>query len=248
MTKLSIQERADRHRESSRKSVSKYLKTEKGKAKQKAWRESHQDVIRDASRKRGARESRKYRNSAACKTRLAALAEARSKLTEVPNKVCKKCGESKSLEMFQQLAANIDGRIGTCKVCKNAYNQALRKLPENAERLKLKSLRRYWKNPEEQRRRSRDAVAAKKILAYAVLGNKCTRCDWTDIRALQIDHINGDGYKYRQRSPTTGKKLCPGLGNIYTQIIEGSSDYQILCANCNWIKRVENGETKKRMD
>ncbi len=66
------------------------------------------------------------------------------------------------------------------------------------------------------------------------LGNKCAKCGFSDIRALQIDHIKGDGAKER--------KEAGGSVGIYYRIIKLSdkqmkSKYQILCANCNWIKR-----------
>ena len=71
------------------------------------------------------------------------------------------------------------------------------------------------------------------------LGAKCCRCGYdTDIRALQIDHIHGKGGEDR-RAP----------GNVYIRMLEsiqrGETDkYQVLCANCNWIKKQENREFK----
>lgn len=79
-----------------------------------------------------------------------------------------------------------------------------------------------------------------KVDAIDILGGKCARCGFSDIRALQIDHINGDGAEKRKQGE-----------NSYTQrkfIVEHPKDakteYQVLCANCNWIKRFENGETR----
>lgn len=75
------------------------------------------------------------------------------------------------------------------------------------------------------------------------LGNKCTRCGFSDIRALQIDHINGGGTK-------EGKRL--GRGENYINKLLSMSDYelknkyQLLCPNCNWIKRIENNEATGR--
>ena len=71
-----------------------------------------------------------------------------------------------------------------------------------------------------------------------MLGGECHRCGFSDIRALQIDHVNGGG----------GKELREiGNGKVMTQIMalpieEARSKYQVLCANCNWIKKAENGE------
>lgn len=72
--------------------------------------------------------------------------------------------------------------------------------------------------------------------ALQILGNKCVRCGFSDPRALQIDHITGNGYIQRRASNVSSRSIC-------SDIIGGNTkDYQILCANCNWIKRAENGE------
>lgn len=81
-----------------------------------------------------------------------------------------------------------------------------------------------------------------------LLGNECSNPfnlnhgDFlTDIRCLQIDHVKGNGHfeieKYH------GGSRAYYL-HILEQIKSGSKDYQLLCANCNWIKRVENKESE----
>lgn len=74
----------------------------------------------------------------------------------------------------------------------------------------------------------------KKNEVFDLLGRKCSVCGFSDERALQIDHVNGGGNK--ERKSMRGKKL---YGHILSL---GGVGYQILCANCNWIKRVENSE------
>lgn len=76
----------------------------------------------------------------------------------------------------------------------------------------------------------------------ALLGGKCIHCGFLDIRALQIDHINGGGSKERKQkgfsnSATFYKKA---IGSIE----QNENKYQLLCANCNWIKRSINKENK----
>lgn len=74
-----------------------------------------------------------------------------------------------------------------------------------------------------------------RIEALGKLGNKCVKCGFSDIRALQIDHINGGGcYDMRNRSRKNLYRFI--LNNDVTGI------FQLLCANCNWIKRYENDE------
>ena len=71
-----------------------------------------------------------------------------------------------------------------------------------------------------------------------LLGDKCKRCNFTDFRALQIDHVHGNGNKERKETKTT-RVYYP---TILKKIKAGSKDYQVLCANCNWIKKYENNE------
>jgi hypothetical protein len=71
------------------------------------------------------------------------------------------------------------------------------------------------------------------------LGGKC-KCGFTDPRALQIDHVNGGGAADKR-----GKGLDTYYRHVLDKIAAGSRDYQILCANCNWIKRAERGEAHK---
>lgn len=70
--------------------------------------------------------------------------------------------------------------------------------------------------------------------AIEILGGECSSCGIADIRVLQIDHINGGGHQ---------ELLEKGSNHVTTKIFRGETDdYQILCANCNWIKRWENNE------
>jgi hypothetical protein len=71
-----------------------------------------------------------------------------------------------------------------------------------------------------------------KIKVFERLGNKCVRCGFSDLRALQIDHINGGGRKELEN--TSRYKYHKKLLEISEE--ELFSNYQILCANCNQIK------------
>lgn len=67
------------------------------------------------------------------------------------------------------------------------------------------------------------------------LGGKCVACGYdADWRALQIDHILGGGGRDR--------KKYKDVKAYYEHIIEDDTGYQLLCANCNWIKKYENHE------
>lgn len=70
---------------------------------------------------------------------------------------------------------------------------------------------------------------------FSILGEVCCICGFNDKRALAIDHINGGGTKER--------KIGGGYYSlILNKLKNNSKDYQILCFNCNQIKKVENKE------
>lgn len=74
-----------------------------------------------------------------------------------------------------------------------------------------------------------------------LLGGKC-RCGFSDLRAIQIDHVAGGG------SQKDGTKEATGYNrylNTLRAIQNGSRDYQLLCANCNAIKIWENNELNR---
>lgn len=69
-----------------------------------------------------------------------------------------------------------------------------------------------------------------------LFGNKCAVCGFSDPRALQIDHIHGGGYRQRQHI---------NVLKIYRHILEVKGEgYQLLCANCNQIKKYVNKENR----
>jgi hypothetical protein len=99
-----------------------------------------------------------------------------------------------------------------------------------------KNLRRN--NPE----KARKPYKRLRMRIFELLGAKCVRCGFNDVRALQIDHINGGGTKEIKKIGGVNSKYYK---YIIKKIESGSKDYQILCANCNWIKRSENNENRK---
>ena len=83
------------------------------------------------------------------------------------------------------------------------------------------------------------------------LGDECTKCGFRDRRALQIDHIDGSGYRLNKRYRNVFGRSGGSSQKIYRDILNGNvNNFQLLCANCNWIKRVEKQEwvsRKKRL-
>ena len=77
-----------------------------------------------------------------------------------------------------------------------------------------------------------------RIKLIEMLGGHCVKCQYAyDIRALQIDHINGNGRKEARKH---------GTSSMYYFYLRNPQiafkKIQVLCANCNQIKRHENKE------
>jgi hypothetical protein len=82
-----------------------------------------------------------------------------------------------------------------------------------------------------------------------LLGGKCLNPfgqhekSYTDVRCLQIDHVNGGGRTEVKKFPNT----LAFYKYVIEQVKSGSKNYQLLCANCNLIKRNEKREFRKRV-
>ena len=65
----------------------------------------------------------------------------------------------------------------------------------------------------------------------------CMQCGFPDLRALGVDHINGNGHKGEQKV---------GTESIYywLKTHDFPSGYQTLCMNCQSIKKIQNGTGK----
>ncbi len=63
-------------------------------------------------------------------------------------------------------------------------------------------------------------------------GPLCVRCGFSDIRALQFDHINEDGHKEKKRGSVTKYKY------YVDNPIEAKNKLQVYCSNCNQIKEI----------
>ncbi len=71
--------------------------------------------------------------------------------------------------------------------------------------------------------------------ALVFLGGRCEHCGNNDSRVLQFDHVLGGGKT----------ELMSGNRNSHQRaraVFKEPGKYQVLCANCNWIKRFERNE------
>jgi hypothetical protein len=100
----------------------------------------------------------------------------------------------------------------------------------------------YWNNIEKSRGRSRESnkMIRRNIRSEVlkILGGKCARCGIKDPRVLQVDHIEGNGHKDMMN------KWKNRRYDFFKHIIKNPdfTKYQLLCANCNWIKKFEMNE------
>ena len=148
-------------------------------------------------------------------------------------KTCVRCKQAKDLSSFNRATANRDGLKSYCRECSNGLS--IEWYQKNKERSSITT--RSW----QKNNRDRHLKTSRKYrqgIRYQVLNmfvGECAHCGIRDHRVLQIDHVNGRGFIERTEIGNNGimKKI----------LTEGTHGYQLLCANCNWIKRAENNET-----
>ena len=81
------------------------------------------------------------------------------------------------------------------------------------------------------RKRARSGSYRRRIEVLLALGPKCVDCGYIDIRALEIDHIYNNGAEHRKAGRGT---------TYYKSMLDNLDEYQVLCSNCNQIKRHEH--------
>ena len=154
-------------------------------------------------------------------------------MTSQEFRVCRLCNRKLPLLGFYR--RHDSGKLRTeCKKCQNKrsieYNRKYRKT-KRGRRIIRRSERKYYTKLKRE--------------IFELLGNKCNNQNCPiprnklDIRALQIDHINSGGTKERRNISRTYYR------RILTEIQNGSKEYQLLCAYCNWLKRYTNNEVNQ---
>jgi hypothetical protein len=68
-------------------------------------------------------------------------------------------------------------------------------------------------------------------------GPVCSGCGHTDARVLTIDHREGGGTEHRRKV---------GPYKILRDVVAHPEKYQVLCWNCQFLKKLENGEHGRR--
>ena len=169
------------------------------------------------------------------------------------NKKCKKCGQVKNIVSFTREKRNTDGFRGSCNQC--IYNQqksyikkytSTEKGKKKYRRMRLEISKRWreknrWKWLDIKRKwghKRRFDV----LCYYGGIPPKCKECSESRVECLVIDHINNDGYKHRKEMGFTGGH------DTYNWIVKNGypKGFQILCHNCNWVKRARHYESKRK--
>ena len=74
-------------------------------------------------------------------------------------------------------------------------------------------------------------------------GYSCKCCGETIKEFLTLDHINNDGAEHRRKIFGENGRRCGSGRTLYLWIIRNNFPpiFQVLCSNCNWGKRMNDG-------
>lgn len=160
-------------------------------------------------------------------------------------KICPHFRTTKAVADFHRNAARPDGRESHCIACiktkrrGSGFASSKRYYEKNKDRLReyhrAYTRARYRRvGPEVAKRSVKAWYAQNRATILARMGGVCVKCGFADTRALQIDHVAGGGNRERK---------AVARDSFYVRLLKhGTNGYQLLCANCNWIKRLENNE------
>lgn len=131
---------------------------------------------------------------------------------------------------------------------KDYYRRNTQLVKDRQREYRRKNIDRFRAYQKEYRRNNKERYAAyyekvryaKRIEILELAGGvRCSICNFGDWRALQLDHKEGGGGRDREIARSQKKTL--------EDLRAHPDKYQVLCANCNWIKRYTNNECKKTL-
>ncbi len=157
-------------------------------------------------------------------------------------KFCPKCEERRPLSAFNKAKDRKDGLQVYCKTCKYSYNteeirdrQKQKRKPKKSTKKEYDKTRQKEKSVEISEKRKKRAFFLK-TSAFEKYGNKCACCGENDVDFLAIDHVNGRGTSLRKENKLWGESMYRFLVNT-----DMSSEFRILCHNCNWSAHLHGG-------
>lgn len=158
-------------------------------------------------------------------------------------KQCSRCRVELSDENWSK--GSKSRRYYFCKDCERFFNSKWAR--ENRKNPEIRSMLRAYQNEwyrskylensdfrNKKLHESRERYHILRTLIIWLLGSKCIRCGFSDLRALQFDHVNGCGSEDRKHF-----SRMRYLKNILESLEKGENKYQLLCPTCNVIKQIE---------
>ncbi len=118
---------------------------------------------------------------------------------------------------------------GLCRLCSNPLDCELTCCVSCANKL------------DEKGRIARRELRAEVLAAYG--GQKCNHCQEAREPCLTIDHVEGGGNQHRI-------SIGAGSGNDFYRWLKKNnfpSGFQVLCMNCQWMKRATDGNIGKHL-
>ncbi len=114
-----------------------------------------------------------------------------------------------------------------------------RTIPEVAEKARESTKKWRKDNPDKQKEslvRWKFSLRVQVLTHYGHGELACVMCNFSDMRALSIDHINNNGAEHRRNNAS----VKAGGTNFYLWLKKQGypEEYQTLCFNCQIIKRV----------
>ena len=146
-------------------------------------------------------------------------------------KKCTKCGATKELADFYAAVHYRGGYHAECKECTKSRSRA-RFAAKHSEIL------------EQGKVYARDKRARIKEATFAAYGGYvCACCGETEKKFLTLDHIDNNGSIFRKSVFKGNKKGNTAGYHTYNWLARNGfpSGYQVLCMNCNYGKRMNNG-------
>jgi hypothetical protein len=167
-------------------------------------------------------------------------------------KRCNKCGDDLPVTAFKK-------HRGTCIECNRKQQrernyQRYHEEPDykkkrqaaTARYRKTDAYHKLWASEEHRQKERRNARKAWQRLKAEIIAHyshgtmKCSKCSHCDIRALTIDHINNNGAAHR------AELKRQGVDKFYHWLKRSGwpKGFQVLCMNCQWEKRWDEGDLK----
>lgn len=142
---------------------------------------------------------------------------------------CTKCGANKSKDDFYSKKSGKDGLAAECKACSQLRTSTRYKAKYDEIRVKDNEYAK-WKR-----------IVIKDAVFQKYGGYVCACCGEAERSFLTLDHIDNDGAEFRRK--LVGSQARGGGYVTYRYLVSHGfpKGFQVLCANCNHGKRMNNG-------